>query len=108
MGVVLMRIIICDQQRMLAEALAYGLDVRGYHVLAVGGTVSDVLSAVDAGRPDVCLLGWPPGGQSSDLDAVHAIHQRHPGMKVLVLSKPTDPGTLSQLVRSPVAGLTHQ
>ena len=108
MGVVLMRIVICDQQRMLAEALAYGLDARGYHVLAVEATVSDVLSTVDAGRPDVCLLGWPPGEQSSDLDAVHAIRQRYPGMKVLVLSKRTDPETLSQLVKSPVAGLTHQ
>lgn len=103
-----MRIVICDQQRMLAEALASALDARGYHVLAVGATVSDVLSAVDVGRPDVCLLGLPPGDQLSGLDAVHAIHQRYHGTKVLVLSKPTDPETLSQLVRSGIAGLTHQ
>jgi len=103
-----MRIVICDQQRMLAEALASGLDARGYHVLAIGATVSDVLGAVAAGRPDVCLLGWPPDDQSSDLDAVHAIRQRHPGTKVLVLSNPADPGTLCQLVRTCVAGLTHQ
>jgi DNA-binding NarL/FixJ family response regulator len=103
-----MRIVICDQQRMLAEALASALDARGYHVLAVGATVSDVLSAVDVGRPDVCLLGLPPGDQLSSLDAVHAIHQRCHGTKVLVLSKSTDPVTLSQLVRSGIAGLTHQ
>jgi DNA-binding NarL/FixJ family response regulator len=103
-----MRIVICDQQRMLAEALASALDARGYHVLAVGGAVSDVLSAVDAGRPDVCLLGWPPDDQLSGLDAIHAIRQRYPGTKVLVLSKPTAPETLSQLVRSGVVGLTHQ
>ena len=103
-----MRIVICDQQRMLAEALASALDARGYHVLAVGATVSDVLSAVDAGRPDVCLLGLPPGDQLSGLEAVHAIHQRCHSTKVLVLSKPTDPETLSQLVRSGIAGLTHQ
>jgi two-component system nitrate/nitrite response regulator NarL len=103
-----MRIVICDQQRMLAEALASALDARGYHVLAVGATVSDVLSAVDVGRPDVCLLGLPPGDQLSGLEAVHAIHQRFHDTKVLVLSKPTDPETLSQLVRSGIAGLTHQ
>jgi DNA-binding NarL/FixJ family response regulator len=103
-----MRIVICDQQRMLAEALASALDARGYHVLAVGTTVSDVLGAIDIGSPDVCLLGWPPADQLSGLDAVYAIRQRYPGTKVLVLSEPTDPETLSQLVRSGVAGLTHQ
>jgi two-component system, NarL family, nitrate/nitrite response regulator NarL len=108
MGVVIMKIVICDQQRMLAEALASALDTRGYHVLAVGATVSDVLSAVDVGRPDVCLLGLPPGDQLSGLDAVQEIRQRHSGTKVLVLSKPTDPETLSQLARSGVVGLTHQ
>src|SRR5690349_12637806 len=107
-GIVIMRIVICDQQRMLAEALASALDARGYHVLAVGAAVSDVLTAVDVGRPDVCLLGWPSDDQSSGLDAVDAIRQRYPGTKVLVLSKPTDLETLSQLVRSGVVGLTHQ
>jgi two-component system, NarL family, nitrate/nitrite response regulator NarL len=102
-----MRIVICDQQRMLAEALASVLDERGYHVLAVTTTVRDVLSAVGADRPDVCLLGLPPGDQLSGLDAVHAIRQRYPGVKVLVLSKLADPKTLSELMRSGVAGFTH-
>ena len=30
-----MKILICDQQRMLAEALACALDARGYDILAV-------------------------------------------------------------------------
>jgi DNA-binding NarL/FixJ family response regulator len=61
-----------------------------------------------ADRPDLCLLGLEPGDQSSGLDAVPAIRQRYPGTKVLVLSAATDPATLSQLMRSGVADLTHQ
>jgi two-component system, NarL family, nitrate/nitrite response regulator NarL len=103
-----MRIIICDRQRMLAEALAAALGARGFHVLAVTTAVGDVLSVVAANRPEVCLLGLEPGDQSSGLDAVRAIRQRYPATKVLVLSAVTDPETLSQLMRSGAAGLTHQ
>lgn len=103
-----MKILICDRQRMLAEALASALDARGYYVLAVTTTVSDALSAAGDCVPDVCLLGLQPGHNLSGLDAVRAILQRYPGTKVLVLSEVTDPDTLSQLMRSGVAGLTHQ
>jgi two-component system, NarL family, nitrate/nitrite response regulator NarL len=103
-----MRIVICDHQRMLAEALASALDASGYQVLAVTTAVSDVLSAIGDGRPDVCLLGLQAGDDLSGLDAVRAIRQRYPGTRVLVLSEVTDPETLSQFMRSGVAGLTHQ
>jgi two-component system, NarL family, nitrate/nitrite response regulator NarL len=103
-----MKILICDQQRMLAEALASALDARGYDILAVTTTVSGAPSAVGDWGPDVCLLGLQPGDQSTGPDTVRAILQRYPGTKVLVLSDITDPETLSQFMRSGVAGLTHQ
>jgi two-component system, NarL family, nitrate/nitrite response regulator NarL len=58
--------------------------------------------------PDVCLLGLQPGHQLSGPDTVRAILRRYPGTKVLVLSEITDPETVSQFMRSGVAGLTHQ
>jgi DNA-binding NarL/FixJ family response regulator len=103
-----MKILICDQQRMLAEALASALDARGYDILAVTTAVSGAANAVGDWRPDVCLLGLQPGHQSSGPEIVRAILQRYPGTKVLVLSEITDPETLSQYMRSGVAGLTHQ
>jgi two-component system, NarL family, nitrate/nitrite response regulator NarL len=103
-----MKILICDQQRMLAEALASALDARGYDILAVTTAVSGAPSAVGDWAPDVCLLGLQRGHQSSGPDTVRAILQRYPGTKVLVLSEITDPETLSQFVRSGVAGLTNQ
>ena len=103
-----MKIIICDRQRMLAEALASALDARGYDILAVTTTVSDALSSVGDWVPDVCLLGLQPDHQSSGPDTVRAILQRYPGTKVLVFAQVTDPETLSEFMRSGVAGLTHQ
>ena len=103
-----MKILICDQQRMLAEALASALDARGYDVLAVTTTVSGALDSASDCVPDVCLLGLQPGCQSGGADTVRAILQSYPGTKVLVLSEVNDPQTLTQLMRSGVAGLTHQ
>jgi DNA-binding NarL/FixJ family response regulator len=103
-----MKILICDQQRMLAEALACALDARGYDILAVVSDVSGAPSAAGDWVPDVCLLGWQPDHQPSGPDTVRAILRRYPGTKVLVLSEITDPETVSQFMRSGVAGLTHQ
>ena len=57
---------------------------------------------------EVCLLGLQAGSQLNGPDTVRAIMQRHPGTKVLVLAEVTTPETLSQLIRSGVAGVTHQ
>jgi two-component system nitrate/nitrite response regulator NarL len=102
-----MKILICDQQLMLAEALAAALDARGYDVLAVTTTVSDTGDAASDYVPDVCLLGLHVGQQLRGPDLVRALVARYPGTKVLVLSEVTVPETLSQLIRSGVAGVTH-
>jgi two-component system, NarL family, nitrate/nitrite response regulator NarL len=101
------KILICDQQLMLGEALAAGLDARGYDVLAVTTTVSDDSNLFGDCVPDVCLLGLHAGQQLDGLDTVRAILRRYPGTKVLVLSEVTAPEMLSQLVRTGVAGVTH-
>jgi two-component system nitrate/nitrite response regulator NarL len=103
-----MKILICDRQLMLAEALASALDARGYDILAVTTTVSDIPDAVGDYVPDICLLGLQAGQQLEGPSAVRAILQRYPGTKVLVLSEVTASETLPQLIRSGVAGLIHQ
>jgi two-component system nitrate/nitrite response regulator NarL len=103
-----MKILICDQQLMLAEALSFALDARGYDVLAVTPTVGDIRNAIGDYVPDVCLLGLQAGHQVNGPGTVRAILQLYPGTKVLVLSEVTAPETASQLIRSGAAGLIHQ
>ena len=102
-----MKILICDRQLMMAEALASALDARGYDVLAVTTTVRDNHNAVGECVPDACLLGLQ-AGQLNGPDTVRSILLHYPGTKVLVLSEATAPEMLSQLIRSGVAGLIHQ
>ena len=103
-----MKILICGQQLMLAEALAAALDARGYDVLAVTTTIGDPRDGVADYVPDVCLLGLQAGHQLSGPDTVRTILRRYPGTKVLVLSEATAPEMLSQLIKIGVAGLIHQ
>ena len=103
-----MRLVICDNQRILAEALAAALGARGHQVLAVATTVTDVLSAVSASGPDVCLLELELGDQLGGLDAARAIRHWYPGTKVLVLSQVTDPETLSEAKSSGAVGFLRK
>jgi DNA-binding NarL/FixJ family response regulator len=102
------RLVICDNQRILAEALAAALGARGHQVLAVATTVTDGLSAVSAGGPDVCILELKLGDQLGGLDVARAIGQWYPDTKVLVLSEVTDPETLSQAKSSGAVGFLHK
>ena len=103
-----MRLVICDSQRIFAEALAAALGKRGYEVLAVTTTVAGGLAAVDAGRPDVCLVDLQFGDEPGGLEAARAIRQRHQGTRVLVLSGVTDPETLPEVMGGGVAGFIRK
>ena len=103
-----MRLVICDHQRILAEALAAALGARGHRVLAVTTTVAEGLAAVGVGQPDVCLLELHAGDQPDGLEAARVIRQRYPGTRVLVLTGATDPVTLSQVRGSGVAGFMRK
>jgi DNA-binding NarL/FixJ family response regulator len=102
------KILICDQQLMLAEALASALDTRGYDVLAVATSISAIPDVLGDYVPDVCLLALQARHVLDGPSAVRAILQHYPGTKVLVLAEATTPETLAQMVRSGVAGLIHQ
>ena len=103
-----MRLVICDDQRIFAEALAAALGERGHQVLAVTTTVADGLAAVGTGRPDVCLLDLHFDDHPDGLQAARTIRRLYPGTRVLVLTGVTDPTTLSQVRGSGVAGFIRK
>lgn len=103
-----MRLVICDDQRILAEALAAALGERGHQVLAVTTSWADGVAAVSAGRPDVCILDLEFADEPDGLEGARLIGQRSPGTKVLILSAFADPRTLSLVNISDVAGFLRK
>jgi DNA-binding NarL/FixJ family response regulator len=103
-----MRLILCDDHVMLAEALAAALAGRGHEVLAVTHTPTTAVAAVRSHEPDICLLDLSFHGEQSGLDAARAISGLRNHTKVVLLSGVSDPDTLSAAVELPVAGFIRK
>lgn len=100
-----MRLVLCDDQRILCDALATVLEDHGHQVLAVTTTATAGVTAVAAHNPDVCVLDLCFPDAESGLDVARTITQHHPGTKVLVLSGVADPQMLSEAMGIGIAGL---
>jgi two-component system, NarL family, nitrate/nitrite response regulator NarL len=98
-----MRLVICDDHRLLLEALATALAGHGYIVEALATTPDEAVSAVARHDPDVLLidLRFPDG---HGLDASRQVLSRHPRTKVVVLTGTDDPNSLSKALELGVSG----
>jgi len=97
------RIVLCDDHRLLMEAFATALRSHGHEVVALATTPEDGHRAVLRHRPDVCVLDlFFPNG--SGLDAAVEIRSDCPGCKILILSARSDPGLLSAAMTAGAAG----
>jgi DNA-binding NarL/FixJ family response regulator len=102
-----MRLVLCDDNRILCEALASVLGARGHHVLSIATRAADGVAAVSALKPDACLLdvGLP---DDSGLDAAQAMRQRCPDTKVVMLSGLDDPSLVAEAKKAGAAGFLRK
>jgi DNA-binding NarL/FixJ family response regulator len=98
-----MRVVICDDHRLLLEALATALAARGYTVEALATTPEEAVGAVARLDPDLLLLDlrFPDG---HGLDAARQVLSRHPRTKVVVLTGNDDPVALRKALELGVSG----
>lgn len=84
-----MKILLCDDHVLLAEAMESLLRSAGHQVL-VTRTPDDALKVLAAERPDVCVLdlGFPDG---DGIDVLSHVRETSPETKVLMLSATRDP-----------------
>jgi two-component system, NarL family, nitrate/nitrite response regulator NarL len=92
-----MRLVLCDDDRSAAAALAVRLEARGHQALAIAITADEGVAAVASHRPDACLMDLSFPGDGDGLSVARAIRAHYPGTAVLVMSG------LSDLAASPVA-----
>jgi two-component system nitrate/nitrite response regulator NarL len=79
------RVLICDDHRLFADAIALALCSRGVDVIAVTHSPADCLSALARSRPDVCLVdqSFPDG---DGLELAGQITKQYRDVKVMMLS----------------------
>jgi two-component system nitrate/nitrite response regulator NarL len=97
------RLVLCDDHRLLAEALATALQAHGHEVVAVATTPEAGYRAVVEHHPDVCLLdvGFPG---ASGLDVIARITSAYHGCKVLMLSGRSNPDMVNAALTAGAAG----
>jgi len=102
-----MRLVVCDDNLILGEALASVFEAHGHPVLAIVTRGGEAVEAVSAHQPDACLLDihLPDG---SGLDVARALRERHPETKILILSCLNDPAVVSEAKRAGVAGFLRK
>jgi two-component system, NarL family, nitrate/nitrite response regulator NarL len=99
-----MRLVLCDDNLILDEALAPALEAGGHEVVAITTSPAAGVAAVSAQKPDACLLDPRSPDDEDGLSAVRAIRLRQPGTAVVILASTPDPSVAGEARRLGVAG----
>jgi two-component system response regulator DesR len=100
----LIRVVIADDQTLIADALASLLDMDpGIQVVGVGRDGDEAWSLVSDLRPDVALLDVEMPRRSG-LDVAEQIHRDLPGCRVIMLTTFARPGLLTRSLAAQVRG----
>jgi two-component system, NarL family, nitrate/nitrite response regulator NarL len=81
-----MRLVVCDENRMLCEALVVALQARGHQAVAIATTAEEGIAAVARHRPDACLLDLRFQAGGDGVGAAREIWNRYPETAVVVMS----------------------
>ena len=83
------RVVIAEDSVLLREGLTRLLGEAGLVVTAAVGTAEELLRAVDADPPDICVVDvrMPPTHTDEGIRAALVLRSSHPGVAVLVLSQ---------------------
>jgi DNA-binding NarL/FixJ family response regulator len=98
-----MRLVLCDGNRILGEALAAALTASGHEVAAVVTTASAGIEAVGGHLPDACLLGLDLPGEDG-LDAARVMRKHCPQVALLLMSGSPSPAMIAEAKRLGAAG----
>src|SRR5882757_3443241 len=85
------RLVVVDDHRLLAEALASALKLRGHRVLAAAAPAGGAAELVLSRSPEVCLFGTAAPAEPGAFDAVARIKRERPAVAVVVLGPVPDP-----------------
>jgi two-component system nitrate/nitrite response regulator NarL len=98
-----MRLLICDDHKMLVDALNMALTNHGHTVVATALDPDEAVKAAREYQPDVCLLDVNfPGGNG--LSAIRRIREVSAGTKVVILSGSLGKGLVAEAIAQGAQG----
>ncbi|MFD5562972.1 response regulator [Kitasatospora griseola] len=104
-----MRVVIAEDNVLLAGGLELLLTAKGFEVAAIAGDAAAFLAAVAEHRPDVTIVDvrLPPGFRDEGVRAAIEARRLHPGLPVLVLSQYVERQYAGELVSDGRGGVGY-
>jgi two-component system nitrate/nitrite response regulator NarL len=101
------RVVICDDHRLFADALTMALEAAGHRVVGRTATIEDGLDTVARLQPDLCLLDvrFPTG---SGLDAITPMLAVSADTRIIVLSAVSDRATVVRALGAGAVGYVNK
>ncbi|WP_433503781.1 response regulator transcription factor [Pseudonocardia halophobica] len=100
-------IVICEGNRLFADALSALLCQQGFDVRAVARSAGEIVAAVRRTQPDICLLerSLPDG---DGLDAIEEILATNSAVRVVVLAAESEVSSASEALVRGAAAYVHK
>jgi two-component system nitrate/nitrite response regulator NarL len=102
------RLVICDDHRLLTEALASMLSAQGHVIEGIAYDADELLRLVAASDPDVCLLDLNLAGGTEGVTVARELLERHPRTKVIILSAVSEPSVVAAAIDAGVVGFVRK
>ena len=88
----LRRLLVIDDDPLMAHLLREVLQRKGFEV-TTARSAAEARDALIAFDPDIVLVDLELGGGPSGVDVAHLIHERHPGVVIIILTRYPDLAT---------------
>ncbi|MFJ3962726.1 response regulator transcription factor [Streptomyces sp. NPDC090036] len=102
------RVVVVDEHRLLAEALASALKLRGHRVLAAAAPAAGAAELVIGRAPEVCLFGTATPAEPGVFEPVVRIKRERPQIAVVVLGPVPNPRGIAAAFAAGACGYVRQ
>lgn len=99
-----MRLMICDEQLLFAEALGSLLAERGHELLGTPRTAQAALELAETAEPEACIVGLRLPGKAG-IDALGELKAARPDIPLIALSADSDAGLLRRATEAGADGI---
>jgi two-component system nitrate/nitrite response regulator NarL len=105
---VVVRIVLCDDHRLLLEALSITLSLQGFTVQAATPEPKQAVEAVRQLDPDLLLMDLGFNEGSDGLIAVREVRRSNPRTRVVIFTGSSDPAPMLEAVKMGVSGVVRK
>lgn len=102
------RVVVVDEHRLLAEALASALKLRGHRVLAAAAPAAGAADLVISRAPEVCLFGTASPAEPGVFEPVLRVKRERPQIAVVVLGPVPSPRGIAAAFAAGASGYVRQ